>query len=69
LSPRATRRRNLLAKRSDISTLERFPILARGDEFVLVLPTAPSAAIRRFIIERMMSPGMRAALATGLGRK
>jgi hypothetical protein len=36
---------------------------------VLVLPTAPSAAIRRLVIERMTSAGMRDAFADGLGRE
>ena len=51
------------------STLERYPVLARNDEYVLALPTAPSAAIRRFVIERMTAAGMREALAAGLRRE
>jgi hypothetical protein len=45
------------------STLEHFPLIAWNDEVVFVLPTAASAAIRRFVIEQMTSAGMRDTLA------
>lgn len=44
------------------STLERFPIVHRNGEFCLLLPTATSAAIRRFITEMMESINLREAL-------
>jgi hypothetical protein len=44
------------------STLERFPIVHRNGEFCLLLPTATSAAIRRFITEMMESLDLREAL-------
>jgi hypothetical protein len=37
------------------STLERFPVAHRNGEFFLLLPTAVSVAIRRFVVERMSS--------------
>ena len=51
------------------STLERFPIIAREREIVFALPTATSAAIRRYVIERMTAAGMRDALAAGLANE
>jgi hypothetical protein len=62
-------RSNLATEAIGHSTLERYPIIARNDELILVLPTAPSVAIRRFVIERMTTAGMRDALAAGLGRE
>jgi hypothetical protein len=53
------------------SVLERNPIVHRNGEFYLLLPTAVTAAIRRFVIERMESANLRdffsGALAYELG--
>ena len=51
------------------STLERFPLLAREGELFLVLPTAISVTIRRYVIEQMIAGGMRFALASALARE
>jgi hypothetical protein len=47
--------------------LERYPILRKENRLLLALPTAVSAAIRRFILERITKAGMRDAFLTGLG--
>jgi len=41
------------------STLERYPIAHRNGEFFFLLPTATSAAIRRYVVEEMDSLGLR----------
>lgn len=41
------------------TTLERFPLLLRGDEVVFALPTATSAAIRRYVVEQVDRAGVR----------
>jgi hypothetical protein len=41
------------------STLERYPVAHRNGEFFFLLPTATSAAIRRFVIEEMDSLALR----------
>jgi hypothetical protein len=48
------------------STLERHPIAWRNDQILFVLPTATSAAVRRFVIERMDSAGMREEFVAAL---
>lgn len=54
------------------STLERYPLAWRNEEVFFVLPTATSAAIRRFVFERIGAINMReaflAALAGEYGR-
>lgn len=40
------------------SSLERHPIAFRDDEFRLLLPTAATAAIRRFVIERLQEANL-----------
>jgi hypothetical protein len=52
-------RERLFSERIGHSTLERFPIALRGNEFHFVLPTATSAAIRRYIVEQMDVANMR----------
>ncbi len=49
------------------STLERYPLIIRNGEASLVLPTAVSSAIRRFIVERMEHYGMRENFVRTLG--
>ena len=51
------------------SALEKRPIIRRGDQVVLVLPTAVSAAIRCFVISRMTDAGMLAALERGIAKE
>ncbi len=46
--------------------LERYPLLTDGDGFVLALPTAVSAAIRRMVIETCLAGGMKASLERAL---
>jgi hypothetical protein len=48
------------------SPLERDPILYRNDEFYLLLPTAVSSALRRFVLEYMNTPKLRELFATTL---
>jgi hypothetical protein len=48
------------------STLERYPVAHRNDEFFFLLPTATSAAIHRFIIEEMDSLGLRSSFVRTL---
>jgi hypothetical protein len=45
------------------SALERYPIVHRRGEFFFLLPTAVSAAIRRYIIEVMDTPALRKAFS------
>jgi hypothetical protein len=45
------------------STVERFPVGHRNGEFILLLPTAVSVAIRRFLIEKMSALGLRDTFA------
>ena len=62
-------RKKMLEESVGNSTLERFPLVARDNDLFLVLPTATGIAIRRYVIEKMISAGMRDALAAGLGRE
>ena len=48
------------------SLLERFPIILRKGDFHLVLPTAVTAAIRRFILEAMNTASLRSVFASTL---
>lgn len=45
------------------SSLERHPLLYRNGDLYLLLPTAITSAIRRFVIEEMDTPPLRDALA------
>ncbi|RKD50411.1 MULTISPECIES: hypothetical protein [unclassified Rhizobium] len=49
----------LTSDRIGHSALERHPVVFRNGEFYLLLPTAVTAAIRRFVIERMEQMGLR----------
>jgi hypothetical protein len=55
------RRATLPSEAIGNSTLERFPIVHRDGEFYFLLPTATSAAIRRYIVEMVESVGLREA--------
>ncbi|MFQ3458627.1 hypothetical protein PMN64_35655 [Bradyrhizobium sp. UFLA01-814] len=57
----AEQRARLSSEAIGNSTLERFPIAHRNGEFYFLLPTATSAAIRRFITEMMESVDLREA--------
>lgn len=48
------------------SELERFPVAYRNGEFFLLLPTAVSVAIRRFIMEKMEELNLRQVFAQTL---
>lgn len=60
-------RRKLIGEAVGNSTLERYPLVADSGWLYLVLPTAVTAAIRRYLVESMIAGGMRAALANGIG--
>jgi hypothetical protein len=62
-------RRGLLGETIGHSTLERRPVAWRNDEFFFVLPTATSAAIRRFVVERMDAAGMRETFVAALANE
>lgn len=62
-------RERLLDENIGNSTLERCPLIARNGEVIFVLPTGTTAAIRRFVIERMASAGMIDALASALANE
>ncbi len=58
------------SKRADLTTdkighssLERYPLLYRNGDLYLLLPTAITSAIRRFVIEQMDTPQLRDAFA------
>lgn len=57
----AEQRTRLSSEAIGNSTLERFPVAHRNGEFYFLLPTATSAAIRRFITEMMESIDLREA--------
>jgi hypothetical protein len=48
------------------TTLERFPVGRRNGELFLLLPTAVSAAVRRYVIEQVSAIGMREAFLAAL---
>ena len=48
------------------SSLERNPVLYRNGAFFLLLPTAVSAAIRRYVVEAMEAAGLREVFAKTL---
>lgn len=62
-------RQSLLAATIGHTELERFPVAYRDDEFFLLLPTAVSLAIRRYLIEKMDAVGMRPAMLAGLAHE
>lgn len=51
------------------STLERYPLCARNEELFFVLPTAVSAAIRRYVVETMERMGARENFARTLAEE
>ncbi|MBV7264563.1 hypothetical protein [Erythrobacter ani] len=51
------------------SLLEKHPLVRDASHVYLILPSAVSAAIRLFIIDRMLASGMREHFAAGLGRE
>ena len=61
-------RRGLLAQSIGHTFLERYPVARRKHEFFLVLPTAISLAIRRFVVEMMDRSGLRPAMLAALAR-
>lgn len=62
-------RSSLAAESIGHSSLERYPVAQRNDEFFFLLPTATSAAIRRFIIEEMDSLGLRSSFVRSLAEE
>jgi hypothetical protein len=63
-------RRSELANESiGNSFLERFPVGHRNGEVILLLPTAVSVAIRRFVIEKMNSLGLLHVFAAALAHE
>lgn len=61
-----SRRAELANERVGNSFLERFPVAYRNGECVLLLPTAVSVAIRRFLVEEMRRKGLTAVFAATL---
>ncbi|WP_375415051.1 hypothetical protein [uncultured Bradyrhizobium sp.] len=59
----------LVAEDLGHSSLERYPLIGDHGSLYFVLPTAVTAAIRRLVVERMITGGMRDALAAGIGRE
>jgi hypothetical protein len=59
-------RAGLVEEKIGQSSLERNPIVYRNGEFFLLLPTAVSAAIRRYIVEKMEAAGLRETFAKTL---
>jgi hypothetical protein len=51
------------------TTLERYPVLWRGDDFCLALPTAVGAAVRRLILERVAAANLTEAFVGALGEE
>jgi hypothetical protein len=51
------------------STLERYPVAHRNGDFFFLLPTATSAAIRRFVVEEMDSLGLRSSFVHTLAQE
>jgi hypothetical protein len=61
-----TDRQKLAGQLIGNTDLERHPILRDNDHVYVVLPTAISAAIRYFIVQRMTEAGMRELLCKGI---
>ncbi len=61
-----SRRAELANERVGNSFLERFPVAYRNGECVLLLPTAVSVAIRRFLVEEMSRKGLTSVFAATL---
>lgn len=59
-------RHELLDESIGHSTLERYPVAWRNDEFFFVLPTATSVAIRRFVFERIDAANLRETFLAAL---
>ena len=62
-------RSQLAEEKLNGSALETRPIIRRGDQLALVLPTAVSAAIRYYVISRMTKAGMLTALQRGIANE
>lgn len=60
-------REGLLDEKIGHSTLERYPLAYRNGELFVLLPTAISAAIRRYVVEELDTPKLRDAFARTLG--
>lgn len=56
-------------QRLGATTLERHPLICERDNVYLVLPTAVSAAIRYYVIERMSAAGMLDSLINGIANE
>jgi hypothetical protein len=65
----AAERSQLSEERMNGSALEKRPLLRRGDQVALALPTAVSAAIRHHVISRMTDAGMLTALQNGVAKE
>ncbi|PIB92745.1 hypothetical protein [Caulobacter sp. FWC2] len=61
-------REELLNQKLGHTDLERRPLVIKGQEVFFVLPTAASAAIRRFLLERLDALGARETFLAALGR-
>ncbi len=62
-------RHGLLNENIGHSTLERYPVAWRDDDFFFVLPTAASVAIRRFFVERIDAANLRETFLAALARE
>jgi hypothetical protein len=63
----ASTREGLIDEKIGHSTLERYPLAYRNGEIFVLLPTALSAAIRRYVVEQLNTPKLREAFAATLG--
>jgi len=59
-------RAGLVEEKIGHSTLERNPVVFRNGEFFILLPTAVSVAIRRYVVEQMEATGLRETFAKTL---
>jgi len=62
-------REHLATERVGHSSLERFPLLEHGENLLLALPTAVSAAIRRHALETLSSLGLLDVFSEALRKK
>jgi hypothetical protein len=63
----AATRKGLIDDKIGHSTLERYPLAYRNGKVFVLLPTAISPAIRRYVIEELDTPKLREAFAATLG--
>lgn len=63
-----SQRKVLLKESLGHSPLERRPLAMDGDDLVVVLPTAVTAALRRYVIETVRALGVHEAFLANLGR-